>query len=103
MRERPLPGLRGPHIDRYYRFPKLLCHSQATGRKRKRKGCGHLLTPRAGSAPFVLPAGRAYFWEGVCSESREEVATPLERICPRAFQLKYQIESVLLHGQQRME
>jgi hypothetical protein len=36
------------------------------------------------------------FWEGVCSESREEVATPLERICHPAFQLKYQIETVLL-------
>ena len=46
---------------------------------------------------------RAYFWEGVCSESREEVTTPLERICHPAFQLKYQIESVLLHGQQGME
>jgi hypothetical protein len=29
----------------------------------------------------------------MCSESREEVTTPLERICHPAFQLKYQIES----------
>lgn len=54
MRIRPLPGLKGLHTDLWCVFPKLLCHSQATGCKRKRKGCGHLLTLRAGSAPFVL-------------------------------------------------
>lgn len=70
------------------------------GVKGKGRDVGICWRRELGLLPLCCLSRRAYFWEGVCSESREEVATPLERICHPAFQLKYQIESVLLHGQQ---